>query len=287
MRAHVAVRELDWTPGAPKHPELAPHAVHLWAVDFAAQFARDSLDAHLHWLNADEIARGQQRRNAQSRASYWGGRIVMRRLLCAYSGVANARLQLGAGARGKPALLNRLSRGDLCFNYSLSGDKALYAVAWNRQLGVDLEIIPRTINYHRLAKRKLSVDEQRAWRRIRSGHAQAMLACWTRKEAYGKTLGVGIRYYLNRVALCTELDSPTWRCAVGGLFDDGRCDGGNDGKSNSNSNSDSDDNVGGNIDRVRVLHGVQIAPPFAGVGALMYDGDALDDAQLHGAQLRP
>ena len=115
-----------------------------------------------------------------------------------------------------------------------------------------------------------------------------MLACWTRKEAYGKTLGVGIRYYLNRVALCTELDSPTWRCAVGGLFDDG-----NDGKSNSNSdgdstsNRDSDDNVGSNIDRVRVLHGVQIAPPFAGVGALMYDGDALDDAQLHGAQLRP
>ena len=45
-----------------------------------------------------------------------------------------------------------------------------------------------------------------------------MLACWTRKEAYGKLLGAGIRYHLNQAELCVDLGAPLWSAAVTGLF---------------------------------------------------------------------
>ena len=47
-----------------------------------------------------------------------------------------------------------------------------------------------------------------------------MLACWTRKEAYGKLLGVGIRYNMHQVTLFTDLQCDSWCTGVSGLFDD-------------------------------------------------------------------
>jgi len=234
---------------------LPAGCIHLWAAETARLQSAGAL------LTADECASLARLRALARRAMALGGRAGLRVLLRAYTGLANRELRFCAGARGKPALANALPGGELCFNYSLSGGRALFAFAWNRQLGVDLETLPRRINAERLAQRTLGAAERRAWRGMPAHHRDAaMLACWTRKEAYGKALGVGIRYFLHRAPVCACLDSPLWQCRVRGLFaarDDAR---------------DARDDA---PDDARVLHGLQVAPPFAGLAALVYDGDAL------------
>ena len=228
-----------------------PGAIHLWAVDLAPlqSAARRAL------LAPPELARAARYRDRAQRAMYLGGRVGLRLLLGACTGIANADLRFGYGERGKPWLCNPVAGGELCFNYTLSGNQALYAFARNRQVGVDMETWPRKINAARLARRKLTAAERRAWSALPAQWRDyGMLACWTRKEAYGKALGVGIRYTINRAPLFVDIHSPAWRCPVSGLFE--AAPGAPDG---------------------RVLHGLQLALPFPAVAALVYDGEALAD----------
>ena len=245
---------------------LLPGQIHLWTMDIDLSVdvpaTTSPTDTPMALLSAAELARASRLRKRTRRAMYLGGRIGMRRLLSAYTGIANRRLRFGYGARGKPVLANALPGGELCFNYSLSGAKALYALAWNRQVGVDLECLPRKVNAASLAQRKLSAAERRAWRALpHARQTRAMLACWTRKEAYGKALGVGIRYTLNQAPVCADLSTPVWQCEVRGLFD---------------GNGDDDGGGGGATQPgARVLHGIQLLLPFNAAAALVYDGDAL------------
>lgn len=273
-RAGVGAIAPRWRPRA-RPGRLAPGHIHLWVMDIDLSAmqppdpgaARKAPRAPVTALLSEaEWARAGRLRERGRRAMYLGGRIGMRLLLSAYTGIANEDLRFGYGPRNKPALLNRLPDGELCFNYSLSGGKALYALAWNRQLGIDLETWPRKINAAALAKRKLAAVEQQAWRAVpRPWREHAMLACWTRKEAYGKALGVGIRYTLNQAPVFVEVERPVWRCGVSGLF-------------------------GGQAD-ARTLHGVQLLPPFPGIAALVHDGDALqrpaDGVSLQGWRWTP
>ena len=270
----IGVIQPDWEyralGGAPETADIQPGHIHLWAVDLAPLQA----PAHRALLTAPELARAGRYRNRAQRAMYLGGRAGLRLLLAACTGIANHDLRFAHGARGKPSLANQLPGGELCFNYTLSGGKALYALAWNRQVGVDMETWPRKINAARLARRKLAAVEQRAWRAVPAASRDyAMLACWTRKEAYGKALGVGIRYTINQAPLFTAIHSPAWRCGVTGLFD-----------ARHRERDDRDDRDD------RVLHGLQLALPFPGIAALVHDGDALaspaDGVSLRGRRLR-
>lgn len=242
---------------------LRPEAIHLWAVQLESDSDSEGGDcADFNDLGESERARAGRIVQPARRALYLGGRAGLRRLLCAYSGLGNRALRFGAGPRGKPKLLNALPGGELCFNYSLSGRRALYAIAWNRALGVDLETLPRASNTAGLARRMLSAAELQAWRALPVGAQDAaMLAIWTRKEAYGKALGVGIRYALKRAEVFADT-GPRWRCRVAGLFP-------------------------GTVAETpaRELHGVQLATPFAAVAALVYDGEPVADDALSGGQI--
>ncbi len=249
----VAAVAPRWTPRSLKEaaPKLSPNQIHLWAVHLAPL----RLQVGATCLTAAELRRGDLHQDPRRRAMYLGGRIGMRLLLSAYSGIANDQLAITNGVGGKPALGNRSAAGQLCFNYTLSGDQALYAFAWNRQVGIDVETAPRRINAALLAKRKLTPAERRCWRAVPPPQRDlAMLACWTRKEAFGKALGVGIRYFLAQVPVFIDIHSPTWHCEVAGLFKAA---------------------PGG--DERRTLHGIQLVPPFSGVAALVYDGTAADE----------
>lgn len=229
---------------------LAVGQVHLWAVDLS----RLQGEQYTALLTAPELGRAERYLDRKQGAMYRGGRIGLRILLHAYAGIANSDLRFANSARGKPSLHNALPGGELSFNYTLSANRALYALAWNRQVGIDLETWPRKINAPLMARRKLAAVEQQTWNNIPLPcRDQAMLACWTRKEAYGKALGVGIRYAINQVPVFVAVDSPLWRCRVAGLFESPS--GGKD---------------------TRVMHGIQLSPPFPGVAALVYDGKVLD-----------
>lgn len=242
----VEALQLHWPAFAGAHPELPTNGVHLWAAALQTMHIAHNRAA----LSEGERARARRLRNPARCAQYIAGRVGLRKLLGGYCGCAPGELRFEYGARGKPMLANVAAGESLGFNYSLSGGYALYAFARGREVGVDLEVLPRAINATRMARRKLGDAERESWRALPAAlRDEAMLACWTRKEAYGKALGVGIRYHLNRAPVCAELQRAVWQCKVGGLFE---------GESSA-----------------RVLHGVQVGLPFAGVAALVYDGEAL------------
>ena len=57
----------------------------------------------------------------------------------------------------------------------------------------------------------MSPDEQAAFAEVPESHRElAFLAHWTRKEAYGKARGVGIRYAMAEVSLCEDYTDPAY-----------------------------------------------------------------------------
>lgn len=241
----IAEHPLVWQSARMAEP-LTRDAIHLWLVMRAkstAQSMKPTADAERETLSsvtpatampvvpidhadltASELTRAARLGCSTRRAQYLDGRVGLRVLLQHYSGLANQQLQFGAGPRGKPCLLNAHAHGTLHFNYTIAREYILYSFAWGRELGVDLEVMPRRIATARLASRILSPREQKTWRalaRTMTAAAQndAMLYCWTRKEAYGKQLGVGIRYHMPQVSLFCDPTTPQWQVTVGGLFD--------------------------------------------------------------------
>ena len=245
------MRSLKWTPASRPGP-LMCNQVHLWLIHISALYSSNSKKTESYNLSKSECARADRIADPSKRKLYIGGREGLRKLLSEYLGIPANQIQLAYGSRGKPAINS--DQGSLRFNYSVSSDYALYAIAAARELGVDLEVYPRTVNWRRLSKRILTQKERLVWNTIPdSKKNQAMLVCWTRKEAYGKLLGVGIRFNLNQVTLFAELASDTWSTPVTGLFDSGIA-----------MNS-------------RTLCGVQISLPVSGSATLMYDAMADDD----------
>ncbi|MEA3291426.1 MAG: 4'-phosphopantetheinyl transferase superfamily protein [Pseudomonadota bacterium] len=182
---------------------MSPGQIHLWAAELGADGGKFERDMAL--LSHDEHARAGKIRSRQRRTNYAAGRALLRRLLHDYTGIPPADLAFRYGEHGKPALRENVGGETLCFNYSDSGSRALYAFALGAELGIDLETLPRRIDHRRLAKRVLTDNERRRLFSLPADRQQeAFLACWTRKEAYGKALGIGIRYPLNRTELLDE-----------------------------------------------------------------------------------
>jgi 4'-phosphopantetheinyl transferase len=228
-------------------PELSHHSIHLWAFDMA-NLAPDVFDDSTLEVDRSRAARII---NQEKRKLYLGGRAGLRILLSRYTGLNYKTLRFGYGHRGKPLLLNDLDGATIDFNYTLSKNKVLYAVSLDRQLGVDMEVLPRSINANLMAERKLTAAEQCAWRGLPSTLSNdSMLCCWTRKEAYGKTIGVGVRFNLAQVNLFDRLGSSYWQTDLTGLFEHTDQEG-----------------------MPAFLEGVQLGLPFDAVASLMYEID--------------
>ncbi|WP_406205685.1 4'-phosphopantetheinyl transferase superfamily protein [Kitasatospora sp. NBC_01560] len=118
-----------------------------------------------------------------------------RRLLVAaaaeLAGVAEAEIRVEYEPGGRPFLAGA-GRG---LSVSVSHGQGLAAVALTRagRVGVDLEVL-RPVRAERLAERWFSAAET-AWVSARPPEEQqeAFFWLWTRKEAVGKALGIGLR----------------------------------------------------------------------------------------------
>ena len=187
-------------------PPLEPGQVHVWAV--ALDLDDDALAGLRHDLSEREDHKAQRLCFDIHRRRYVASRGLLRRLIGQYLGVPAARIEFRYGPRGKPFLAD--GRGSpLEFNATDSGGQSMFAFARNMELGIDLECVPRDVEHDRIAERHFAGAEVGALRAFPDAdRQQAFLACWTRKEAYGKAEGVGIRYPLDSVCLCEDLTVP-------------------------------------------------------------------------------
>jgi len=115
----------------------------------------------------------------------------LREVVAQACGCRPAEIGFTTGPFGKP----RLTKVALCFSTSHSGDVWAIAIG-DRELGLDIELIDPA--FDRAGTIGLfAPGEQQALTAL-SGQAalDAFFACWTRKEAFVKAIGLGLSHPL-------------------------------------------------------------------------------------------
>lgn len=186
-------------------PVLPSGEVHLWWQDLRS--ASLDLGALYELLNERERQRVERFRVEGVGREFTAARGILKRLLSAYLDCAPGDLAFRYGALGKPSL-PAVGGDELCFNYTDSEGFALYAFAWNRELGVDLEMLSRRVSCRRIIERRFAPRESEALLAMpEEAQRRSFLACWTRKEGYGKALGLGIRFPFDCREMCVDCGS--------------------------------------------------------------------------------
>lgn len=178
-------------------------------------------------LDDAERARAGRLRQASHRRLFVAAHAAQRAILARYAGIRPDRLQLTAGASGKPAPIALADGTPLHFNLSHAADWMALAVSPGGPVGMDIEQVLAREPLDELARVAFSAGEYRAWSRLRAD--QRLLGFhvgWTRKEAWLKSQGQGLGAALDGTEVSFRLDAqkviqmPTCagsrRCAITG-----------------------------------------------------------------------
>ena len=151
-------------------------------------------------LSADEQGRAQRFRFEKDRQHFIVARGVLRLILSSYLEPAPGKLRFCYGPHGKPSLDMPSSQRRLSFNASHCDGLALYAVTWERRIGIDIERIRTDLAYEQIAERFFSPQEKAEIDALEAEQVKrrAFFDCWTRKEAYIKARGEGLSLPLDQ-----------------------------------------------------------------------------------------
>lgn len=178
---------------------VAAQTSEAWIVDLAVAEAR--MPACLAVLDADERARAERFLRAADRKRFIVGHAAWRFVLGHALGADPRTLAFAVGPSGKPELAGPWS-GLVDINLSHSGERAVVGLATIGRIGVDIEASRPLPDALRIARHHFAPSEVVALERC-SAFAlhHAFLACWTRKEAVVKAMGVGLSMPLDRFAV--------------------------------------------------------------------------------------
>jgi 4'-phosphopantetheinyl transferase len=172
---------------------LGPREVQVWAIWLTASDAAFAF--YRSTLSLDERDRTERFSFENLRRSYVLSRGGLRILLGHYLGCPPNEIELLYGPKGKPALRPTTR---IRFNTSHSGQLALHAFTCDCELGVDVEQLRELDDPEGIATRFFSSAEVSELLSLRPGdRGLAFLRCWTRKEAYVKSIGDGLAIPLN------------------------------------------------------------------------------------------
>jgi 4'-phosphopantetheinyl transferase len=207
------------THGATSHIQPVPHELgaelEFWQLDLDAYAA----DVPLDGLSMHEQARAACRVFRRDAQRYLACRHALRCVLADALACSVQSVRIETDEVGKP----RLGGGDtLQFNLSHSAHVGLIALSRCTPIGVDIELIRSIVDADALALAHFTDDERAEWlctpQPLRD---QSFVACWTRKEACLKALGVGLSAPLvsvnagcNRQARVVAVPLGTQRCTV-------------------------------------------------------------------------
>jgi 4'-phosphopantetheinyl transferase len=167
---------------------LTSDQVHVWLarLDPANE---QSWCRHVRATTGDERDRASRFRRAQDGERYLVAHGALRFLLGRYLTCDPLSLRFAVSRNGKPFLENQR----LHFNLSHSGDFALIAVAQNRPVGADIEVVRPMSDLDAVAARVCTPGElDRLSQLANPDRERAFFAMWTRKEALAKATGEGI-----------------------------------------------------------------------------------------------
>jgi len=180
-----------WMP-APESLKLAPDSVHLWLASL--DLPASSLPPLVGLLNSEESSRAARFVQFRDQHRFTVARAVLRLLLARYLSCSPSAVLLQTGEFGKPVLAVEGRELPLQFNLSHSHGLAIYAIAFNHELGVDLEWVRPGIASEEIATRYFSIRERQELLSLPPElRGEGFFNAWTRKESYIKAHGKGLQ----------------------------------------------------------------------------------------------
>ena len=166
--------------------------VHVWHADLAlaSAYATNALGL----LDREERERAARLRSDADRAQFVTAHGIMRILLARYLGCSAAAVRFGYGPHGKPYILRGKEQPDLHFNASRTSGLTMFAIAAERDVGIDAEKIDFDRGLTDSLSRALS-DRERAFLGALPSEIEKYTEClkaWARKEAFLKARGDGL-----------------------------------------------------------------------------------------------
>ena len=175
-----------------------PGEVHLWRARLDQQAA--SLAELAAILSAPERDRAARFRRTADRDRFVLRRGILRAILGLYLLVEPGKVRLAYGQNDKPYLDRHSPDLGLSFNLAHRQGIALYAVASQGRVGVDIEYLEPFDDLEGVTARSFSERELEALRMVpESERLLAFFTAWTRKEALLKALGEGLSRPPNQV----------------------------------------------------------------------------------------
>ncbi len=188
-------------------PDLGPADLHVWTV------ATGGLSRHGDIFSAAERARAARFVRARDGQAFLQAHGALRVVLGRYLGADPGALAFASGAWGKPELAGTHAGGGLTFNLTHSGDIALIAVARERQVGIDVEVVRAMPEALAIARRMLGAPAAAALEGL-DGPArdEAFLRLWTAQEACIKAVGLALAVATNALRIGLSSGGPvcTW-----------------------------------------------------------------------------
>lgn len=188
--------EATWCGSSDFPVKRGTHDLSLWwaPLDVSAT-AVQGLEA---CLSPEERQRAERFGRLRDRGRFLAARGWLRHLLAGELSCAPRDVPIVTDDRGRPTVAD----SDLSFSASCTADVALYAVSWSMEVGVDIEAVRATAEIDGMVARFMSPAERRALDSLLPTQRQAaFFQCWTRKEAYGKAIGIGLGFSLREIDL--------------------------------------------------------------------------------------
>jgi 4'-phosphopantetheinyl transferase len=199
---------------APAVLKLGEGSIHVFCSTLDVPAKRR--EALARTLSLDEQQRAERFHFERDRQRFVVGRGTLREILGCLLEVDPAGLSFSYGKYGKPRLAGTAAARGLCFNVAHSDSMALYAIA-DREIGVDVEHIRPVAEAEQVALRFFAPRERSCYQSLPpERRLEAFFNCWTRKEAYLKALGAGLRDWLAEIEVSLAPGEPARLLAVPG-----------------------------------------------------------------------
>ncbi|QAY79197.1 4'-phosphopantetheinyl transferase superfamily protein [Sphingosinicella sp. BN140058] len=175
-------------------------------IDVAVfELAQEPIAALVELLDRDERSRAQAFRFDRDRDRFVARRGALRRHLGGRLGVNPATLRFACNDYGKPFLVDY---PELHFSLSHSAGLAICATS-TASIGCDIEHCDPKLADSAVAERLFAPAEIAALSSLQGEQwVGGFFACWTRKEAFVKALGLGLSHPLDAFAVSLDPTEP-------------------------------------------------------------------------------
>lgn len=197
-------------PRPTRRMQITATELHLWRIPLDE--AAVSVDVLHKQLSEQEQLRSAKFFREEQAAQFVICHAALRDILSRYLGVDPREVKFERNAYGKPDLV-RGQAGGLRFNLTHCSPLAVVAVSRGADVGIDVERIREIRSFASMVERCLSDAERKDLCSLHEeDRHRHFLRFWTHKEAYLKTIGVGLRQPMDRVTL--DLMAPEGRKVV-------------------------------------------------------------------------